>query len=954
MKTIFQQRLENINNSFEKAKLHGGTYANTPENRKLGRVGQPYGSDSEGLEKENLKEKYERALKAVKHWNEKGDANKAQEALKAAEKFREQLGGNVEKGCDKETKKSEELLKSLEIDIVKARYVDNPQNKKQGRVGQEYGGSGKDNGKDEKPHVNDYIKNLGAEKWNKSKLKREMDHHSNMAKLTNDSGHVQVYEHLSKIHKDHPDHLDDDKKEIKEKATERGLATKAKNKRVAEKAKKEGEDWDNKHSAIYNGEDSQKAGSKERKDIAETLRTKGKNIINTLKEEVSEWKEAGQALSKVYMGKDITPKEKNLIKTAASHIATIVGSEKAAKFISGMMNHYLEGILGKKAAVLSKAEGEALPTESLKKLFEEFADFIENGDIDEKVTKKFKPKKDKEITEDKKDKKMKKSFEEELELLSSLGVDIEKAKSYKGLVPVKKMVQKKGKAFQQTFWISPEEAKEFHKTGKLPSTAQEEKKPKINKNTKVGGGSEIGASISALVAAHAQKTGKNVSNIKTELAHYSGYHLTKQGTVAADPKNNIDKIIQGKVATVPDDKLEKIADYFGKTKKELLDMAEASGEQLMQKTGKISEIDFSSIKHAAGEFNYGAVKRVIGDGSAEADEKVIELLRLGLRDAGKIMELSGHDNYFEIKEKMEELELKHTDNDGFDMNVLLGSKPKAKNPKSKWSGYKDALNDVVNGDIPFVLVFGKGGIGKTYNAEQVIFDKEEGHGLREFDPDPDSGMVLNGDEYDAVVYGGRSGVKGMVETLFEHRDKLIVFDDFDSVIMNPDGTDILKNAFAPDVKAGKRRVTYKSQKLETGQGQSIPSTFNFNGRVVIITNLEPSDIPQPMLDRSLPIDLTMERFEIMQKLKEIHVDMKLRDSSGKELDIPTEIRGKAYDFIDSNKYYVDVDNLTPRRFSKAAKYLKSVAQQSEDQLKGKYGENYMSEIEGEMFRRLEV
>lgn len=92
-----------------------------------------------------------------------------------------------------------------------------------------------------------------------------------------------------------------------------------------------------------------------------------------------------------------------------------------------------------------------------------------------------------------------------------------------------------------------------------------------------------------------------------------------------------------------------------------------------------------------------------------------------------------------------------------------------------WEEYEKALSNLVKGHLTFraVMASGETGIGKTYTWRKVL--KENGMIPYE------EGMAFNGEEYDYVTICGKIGFHGMQELLYEHKDKLIVFDNCDSM-----------------------------------------------------------------------------------------------------------------------------------------------------------------------------
>lgn len=156
--------------------------------------------------------------------------------------------------------------------------------------------------------------------------------------------------------------------------------------------------WAEKEKEFFrNG--SHKPGSEERKGAAEFFRRKAKGIISVLKEEVHETKEASIGISKFFTGKKLSEHEKKAIKTVGTHLALVIGSMAIGGGLSaglagvtkGLFLHYLEhtGIIGiARVALFASVDDEIgdketfSPDRALEILLNDFADYIENGDID--------------------------------------------------------------------------------------------------------------------------------------------------------------------------------------------------------------------------------------------------------------------------------------------------------------------------------------------------------------------------------------------------------------------------------------------------------------------------------------------------------------------------------------------------------------------------------------------
>lgn len=142
---------------------------------------------------------------------------------------------------------------------------------------------------------------------------------------------------------------------------------------------------------------------------------------------------------------------------------------------------------------------------------------------------------------------------------------------------------------------------------------------------------------------------------------------------------------------------------------------------------------------------------------------------------------------------------------------------------------------------PSCVVLGDGGLGKTYTVKSQLTKA----GLRE--------------GIDFEFFSGTATSAGLYRLLYENNGKLIVFDDCDAVLKEPTAVNILKAALdSYDV----RKVAWISSMRADG----LPQSFEFTGRIIFISNLDMNRIPEPLVSRSISIDLTMNMDEKIERM----------------------------------------------------------------------------------------
>ena len=154
---------------------------------------------------------------------------------------------------------------------------------------------------------------------------------------------------------------------------------------------------------------------------------------------------------------------------------------------------------------------------------------------------------------------------------------------------------------------------------------------------------------------------------------------------------------------------------------------------------------------------------------------------------------------------------------------------------------------VATGIQPSAVITGEGGLGKTYTVTKTL----ESHGYTDISDlaDFQVGAVINTRKCFTMVKG-YSTAKGLYRTLFENNKSVIVFDDCDAVLKDPVALNLLKGALD---SYGKRIISWNADMRD----EDLPRSFNFEGRVIFISNMDQDKIDQAIRSRSMMIDLSM-------------------------------------------------------------------------------------------------
>jgi len=211
--------------------------------------------------------------------------------------------------------------------------------------------------------------------------------------------------------------------------------------------------------------------------------------------------------------------------------------------------------------------------------------------------------------------------------------------------------------------------------------------------------------------------------------------------------------------------------------------------------------------------------------------------------------------------------------------ALLSSRPYA-DPDLVFDDIEELLKLVKLGQQKSFLILGSAGLGKTYHIT------ESPNGLKTLGP-----------EGDKWIY--HSGIKAapfsFYKTLFSERKKIIVFDEADSILLNPDIVVMLKSLLDT---SGKNTVEYMAgtknmvgmtedeikeysedldTEIEDGKPIGInpkkhavlPSKFFFEGSMVFISNLPPKKVDEAVLSRSLFMDIHLSATDTLKRITSI-------------------------------------------------------------------------------------
>ena len=136
-----------------------------------------------------------------------------------------------------------------------------------------------------------------------------------------------------------------------------------------------------------------------------------------------------------------------------------------------------------------------------------------------------------------------------------------------------------------------------------------------------------------------------------------------------------------------------------------------------------------------------------------------------------------------------------------------------------------------------LIISGNSGLGKTYRVIKKLKETNT----------------------DYFLVKGFATARALYDTMYRNRNKLIVFDDCDSILEDKVAINLLKGALD---SYDERVVSWLSKTKD----KSIPLQFDFQGQIIFVSNLPLAKFDKAMKSRALTIDVFMtaeEKYDLM-------------------------------------------------------------------------------------------
>lgn len=202
---------------------------------------------------------------------------------------------------------------------------------------------------------------------------------------------------------------------------------------------------------------------------------------------------------------------------------------------------------------------------------------------------------------------------------------------------------------------------------------------------------------------------------------------------------------------------------------------------------------------------------------------------------------------------------------------------------------EDYVIGVAKRTFPSLVITGEGGLGKSFTVHKALKDPKGGKLINASDEFKFEKVLKEGVEEENAtdddwtemeipsipndnfltpaearkyytVVKGFSTAKGLYEVLYHNRNRVIVFDDCDSILKDPTALMLLKGALD---SYDKRIISWRAKGfIDDG----LPTSFEFKGGIIFISNKQLFQIDQAIRSRSLCVDVTMSTDQKIERM----------------------------------------------------------------------------------------
>lgn len=171
----------------------------------------------------------------------------------------------------------------------------------------------------------------------------------------------------------------------------------------------------------------------------------------------------------------------------------------------------------------------------------------------------------------------------------------------------------------------------------------------------------------------------------------------------------------------------------------------------------------------------------------------------------------------------------------------------------------DYVNMIASGIQPSMIITGPGGLGKSFTVHEAMINAGfvDCTNMESFK----EGDILPVNRFRVIK--GYSTAKSLYRTLYENENSILIFDDCDSILKDPNAINVLKGALDTNEE---RIICWNA---EAAFGDDLPRSFRFEGGVIFISNQDKEKIPQALRSRSVCVDVSMTTDQKLQRMSKI-------------------------------------------------------------------------------------
>lgn len=229
------------------------------------------------------------------------------------------------------------------------------------------------------------------------------------------------------------------------------------------------------------------------------------------------------------------------------------------------------------------------------------------------------------------------------------------------------------------------------------------------------------------------------------------------------------------------------------------------------------------------------------------------------------------------------------------------------NPELAFKEMAIYVKSVIKGLNPGVIICGAPGLGKTFRILQQV----RAAGYK--------------DGENMGIIKGKITATRLYAALYEYKEEgqLLIVDDADSILFDPTGINIFKAALD---SYDERKIMYNSPaKILDKEGEEIPDSFEYYGRVIVITNFRAGQLDSALKGRVFVQSLDFSTKQVMQIIRGV----------AEKIDphkISMEAKKKSISYLEGLAEKKSSMEISLRTFSMCAKLYQLAMDDDDDEL----------------------